>query len=394
MQFQLKVMREGVAPRYLALEAANSDEARQLAEQQGYLVLQTSSGAGLPGIRRGSRFPLGLFCQELRVLIEAGLSLTEALDTLAEKETQSTHRHVLERLLVLVREGKPLSDAMAESGSAFPSLFIATVRASETTGNLPEAFSRYGQYLEQVDILKKRIVSASIYPALVLAFGGLVLIFLMGYVVPRFSKIYESHASHVSMTTEWLLALGAWSERYGWLFLAVLTTGIIGLILVLSQPATRSLLLDLSWKLPYFGERVRVYHLARLYRTFSMLLKSGIPLVQGLGMVHSLMGRQLEHQLNRAKRLISEGQTFSEAFASCQLTTAVSARLFRVGERTGKLEGMMERAAAFHEEQMMRWVDAFTKVFEPLLMAAIGIVIGGIVLLMYFPIFELASGLE
>lgn len=393
MQYQLRVIKASGTPSQIAVDAASELEARQRAEQQGYTVLRVASRAHK--IRLGTEhFPLVLFCQELRVLLEAGLPLPDSLDTLIEKETRTETRATLAKLLSAVREGQQLSDAMANLPSAFPSLFVATVKAAETTGNLPEALTRYALYIEQIDILKKRIVSASIYPALVLTFGFLVLIFLMAYVVPRFSKIYESHVSNLSFTTKLLLQLGKFSQDYG-LIVLVLLFGLGALLVSLfSQPVIREKLFDAFWKLPYLGEKVRIYHLSRLYRTFSMLLRSGIPVVTGLGMVNSLLGVSLQSNLSKAKRLISEGLSFSEAFESCGLTTPVAGRLFRVGERTGKLETMMERSAIFHEEQMLRWVDAFTKIFEPLLMAVIGVVIGGIVLMMYLPIFELASGLQ
>ena len=393
MQYQLRVMRDGVAPSNIELDAATEQEARLHATQQGYTVLKVAARAKRFSIS-SERFPLVLFCQELRVLLEAGLPLSEALDTLIEKESRVETRASLASLFDAVREGRQLSDAMASLPHAFPPLFIATVRASETTGNLPEALIRYSLYLEQIDVLKKRIVSASIYPALVLSFGVLVLIFLMGYVVPRFSRIYESHVSHISYTTQLLLKAGKFSQDYGLLLLALLVVLVAFVSSLVKRPEIQARLLDALWRLPYFGEKVRIYHLSRLYRTFSMLLKSGIPVVTGLGMVNNLLGTSLQSNLSKAKRMISEGQQFSEAFSASALTTPVALRLFRVGEKTGRIETMMERAATFHEEQMIRWVDAFTKLFEPLLMAVIGLVIGGIVLMMYMPIFELASGIE
>lgn len=393
MQYQLRVMREGVAPSNIDLDAASAQEARQHAIQQGYTVLKVAARSKRFS-RGGERFPLVLFCQELRVLLEAGLPLSEALDTLIEKESRAETRASLASLFDAVREGRQLSDAMASLPQAFPPLFIATVRASETTGNLPEALIRYSLYLEQIDVLKKKIVSASIYPALVLGFGMLVLIFLMGYVVPRFSRIYESHVSHISYTTQLLLKAGKFSQDYGLVVLALLIVVVAFLTSIVKRPEMQARLLDGLWRLPYLGEKVRIYHLSRLYRTFSMLLKSGIPVVTGLAMVNDLLGVSLQSNLSKAKRMISEGQQFSEAFSASALTTPVALRLFRVGEKTGRIETMMERAATFHEEQMIRWVDAFTKLFEPLLMAVIGLVIGGIVLLMYMPIFELASGIE
>jgi len=386
-------MRDGASPSSIELDAATEREARQQAVQQGYIVLKVTVRSKGFSIGR-ERFPLVLFCQELRVLLEAGLPLSEALDTLIEKETRPEIRASLVSLFEAVKEGRQLSDAMANLPQAFPQLFIATVRASETTGNLPEALIRYSLYLEQIDVLKKRIVSASIYPALVLSFGVLVLIFLMAYVVPRFSRIYESHVSNISYTTQLLLKAGKFSQDYGLVILALLAVTVTFVISMLRRPEIQTRLLDALWRLPYFGEKVRIYHLSRLYRTFSMLLKSGIPVVAGLGMVNNLLGASLHGNLSKAKRLISEGQQFSEAFAASALTTPVALRLFRVGEKTGRIEAMMERAATFHEEQMIRWVDAFTKLFEPALMAVIGLMIGGIVLMMYMPIFELASGIE
>ncbi len=393
MQYQLRVLRDGSAPTVIELEAASEREARDRALQQGYTVLKI-----IPGIKRfviaKERFPLVLFCQELRVLLEAGLPLTEALDTLVEKESRAETRSAISSLCDAVREGRQLSDAMANQPHAFPALFIATVRASETTGNLPEALIRYSLYLEQIDVLRKRIISASIYPALVLGFGFLVVIFLFAYVVPRFSRIYESHVNNISYTTQLLLKAGKFSQEYGVIVLLLLAIVAFLIFSVLKRAEIKGRLLDALWQMPYLGEKVRIYHLSRFYRTFSMLLKSGIPVVTGLEMVKNLLGHSLQSNLSKAKRLISEGQQFSEAFSTCGLTTPVSLKLFRVGERTGRIEVMMERAATFHEEQMVRWVDAFTKLFEPALMALIGFVIGGIVLMMYLPIFELASGIE
>lgn len=394
MQFQLRVLRADAPPIALRLEAASSDEARRLAEQQGYTVLRVEQGVLSPLRARQGAFPLLLFCQELRVLLDAGLTLPEALDTLAQKEEKPETRATLARLLEVLREGRQFSDALAAMPQHFPGLFVAAVRACETTGNLGEGLARFAMYLEQVDLLQKRIVSASIYPALVLTFGMLVLGFLLGYVVPKFSRIYEARATELSLPSEVLLGLGQAVEQHGLLILAVLAALFALAVASWLRPAARGRLANLLTRLPQLGRRVRVYHLSRFYRTFAMLLRSGIPLVSALGMVNDLLGHALRHNVAMAMRMISEGRPFSDAMAECGLTTPVALQLFRAGEKSGRLEIMMERAAAFHEEELLRWVDAFTKLFEPLLMVVIGILIGLIVLLMYLPIFELASGLQ
>jgi general secretion pathway protein F len=377
----------------MRLEAASDEQARWIAEQQGYAVLRVQARAGLLP-KHASKFPLLFFCQELRVLLEAGLTLPESIETLARKEVRSEARATLEALLASLREGLALSDALAKMPQHFPSLFVASVRACETTGSLAEGLMRFSLYLEQVDVLRKRIISASIYPALVLAFGALVLAFLLGFVVPRFSRIYEGRNMHLSMASEWLLWLGQSVEHHGLLILVGVVAAFAAIIFTLMQPAVRAGIGQALTRLPQIGARFRMYHLSRLYRTLGMLLRSGMPVMTALGMVNDLLGHTLQSHVAQARRLIGEGRLFSEAMVECSLTTPVALQLFRVGEKSGRLEVMMERAASFHEEEMLRWVDAFTKLFEPLLMAVIGIVIGLIVLMMYLPIFELASGLQ
>lgn len=398
MQYQLRVLREGLAPYHVELEASSLEDARIKAEQQGLTVLKVKpQNASLGLSRLGQKthsFPLILFCQEFRVLFEAGLTVMEVLQTLIDKETNAATKLTLQQLLVAVQEGKTLSQAMSLHPSDFPNLFAATISAAETTGDLSEALLRYNQYLENVDLLKKRIISASVYPAIVVSFGLIVLAFLVVYVIPKFSKIYETQMAHVSTSTQYLLSLGKFSQQYGLYVALCLVAVVIMFIALVTRPEIRAKLYDALWKLPFFGDKVRIYHLARFYRTFSMLLKSGIPVMNGLNMVENLLGAGLQANLQQAKKHIAEGQHFSHALFKADLTTPVAMRLFNVGEKTGTLDKMMERAASFHEEQMMRWVDRFTKIFEPALMALIGILIGGIVLMMYIPIFELASGIQ
>jgi general secretion pathway protein F len=144
--------------------------------------------------------------------------------------------------------------------------------------------------------------------------------------------------------------------------------------------------------IPVLGEQIRTYHLARLYRTVGMLLGGGTPLVRALDMARGILPQDLRPALDAARGKIAEGQPLSKAFEEARLTTVVAARMFRVGERSGDMSGIMERIAAFHDDRLAQWIKRFIKVFEPALMALIGILIGGIVLLMYMPIFELAGG--
>lgn len=390
MNFQLRVATASASPRNIRLEAASIEQARSEAEKQGYIVLSVKPH-GLSFSRH--KFPLLLFCQELTVLLQSGLLLTQALETLSQKEKSQEVRTSLLQLVDTIRSGRTFSDALAAQPQHFPSLFVAMVRACETTGNLAEGLSRFAHYLEQIDVLKKRLVSASIYPALILTFGVLVMLFLLGYVVPRFSQIYESRETDLSTASEILLVLGTTVEAYGPLMLLIFLTLVAIAIFTVTRHSVRARIGEAMTHMPIIGERIRIYHLSRFYRTFAMLLRSGIPVVSALLMVSELLGATLKSHVDKARQLILDGQTFAQSMHQAELVTPVAVQLFRVGENAGNLDAMMERAATFHEEEMMRWVDAFSKLVEPALMAILGVVIGLIVFLMYLPIFELASGL-
>lgn len=393
MLYTLRVMRDGELPHQLKLDVSAAEEARLQAEQQGYKVLDIKRASSTLK-RQSSTFSLTLFCHEFRVLLEAGLSMTEVLDTLEKKEESPVNRSYIQQLLRAVEEGQTLSQAMAKLPNVFPTLLVTSVKTAETTGDLPEALLRYNQYSENVDLLKKRIVSASIYPAIVVGFGVLVFVFLMVFVIPKFSNIYQSQLSNSTDNASFILALGSFSEQYAMHVLIAFVGFLLLSTWAISQPSIRAKLNNGLWRLPYLGEKLRIYHLSRFYRTFAMLLKSGMTVSAGLSLVSGMLGAGLQENLLKAKRLISEGKTFTEALDNSGLTTPVAMRLFRVGEKTGALENMMEHAASFHEEQMIRWVDKVTKIFEPALMAGIGILIGGLVLMMYLPIFDLASGIQ
>jgi general secretion pathway protein F len=273
-------------------------------------------------------------------------------------------------------------------------LYIATIRASEKTGGLSEALGRFVSYQLQLDFVKKKIVSASIYPLVLLGVGGLVMLFLMGYVVPKFSAVYEGTRTTLPWMSQLLLNFGTILQNHGLLILLALAGGLGGVIYALSRPSVREALLLKLWHIPAVGERMHVYQLARFYRTLAMLLKGGIPVVTALDMVSGLLQPALRGQLKLASTSIREGRTISQAMEAYELTTPVALRMLRVGERTGNMGEMMERIAAFYDEEMARWVEWFTKMFEPLLMALIGAVIGLIVILMYMPIFDLAGSIQ
>lgn len=393
MRYAVKAFRDKASIVSLRIDAVSESEASLAAQRQGYSVLGVSPRHALTFVlpRRRSRFPLLLFSQELNVLLEAGLSLFEAMETLAEKESHLQARELLAQIMGYLYEGRPFSFALEQSPSVFPALYVAMVRTAEKTGDLPLALSRYIAYQTQLEQVRKKIVSASIYPVLLMAVGALVVVFLMAYVVPRFSGAYEAAGRDLPWLSRLLLDWGLLLRSHGTGVLlgalAVVAAGGFGL----SRASVRQWIAALLWRIPALGERMRIYELARLFRAVAMLLKGGIPIVAAFDMVQGLLHSALRARLRLAVMAIREGQPTSQAMGAHELTTPVALRLLRVGERSGNMGDMMERIANFHDEELARWVEWFTRLFEPLLMTLIGLVIGVIVVLMYLPIFELAG---
>lgn len=378
----------------MAFDAINAAEAERQARDNGFTVLSVTRQGGLRPSARSRRFPLLLFNQELLALLASGVALVEALETLTEKESRPLVRNVLTQLLARLREGLPLSAALGEYANVFPPLYVATVRASERTGDLDEALRRYILYQTQLEVLRSKIVSAAIYPALLLAVGGLVIVFLMAYVVPSFSHIYEDMGGDLPFMSRLLLAWGNLLRDHGMLLAVGVGALIAAAVHAWRRPGTSAALSALLWRLPGMGNRPLVFQLTRFYRTVGMLLRGGMAIVPSLEIVGDLLSPKLRPQLDRAIRRVREGGAISEAMDSNGLTTRVALRMLRVGERAGNMGEMMERIAAFHDEQIARDVEWFTRLFGPLLMLVIGGLIGAIVVLMYLPIFQLAESIR
>ena len=396
MEFIVKSLQPDAAVAISRLQAANEGEARAQAEGLGLDVLSVAPASWLSRLSKpqgGAKFPLLLFSQELLQLLNSGVSLVEAIETLAEKEARPAVRDVLQGIIGSLRQGKPFSAALEEAPQAFEALYVASVRASEHTSGLSESLSRYVTYATQLETLRGRLVSAAIYPVILVAVSSLVILFLMGYVVPRFAHIYEDMGGELPLMSRLLLQSGLLLEQYWYVVALALGATVLVLLAGGARLAGRRLL-GLLWRIPAVGERMRVYQLARLYRTLGMLLRGGIAIVPALEMVTGLLSTSLQPRLVEASRSVREGQAISHAFEGSGLTTAVSLRMLRVGERTGNMGEMMERAAAFHDDEMARWAEWVTRLLGPLLMLLMGLVIGTVVVLMYMPIFQLAESVK
>jgi general secretion pathway protein F len=396
MRYELKAIAPGGHVESLDFQAPDPAAAVKSLEGRGYTVLSVREKRAVAALWRSSRdrFPLALFSQELRTLIGAGLPLVEAIETLAQKEKRDEFRSLLARIVALLREGRPLSAALEEFPQAFSPLYVATVKAAEKTSDLGPALGRYVAYASQLEAVKKRIVNASIYPALLITVGGMVGLFLLLYVVPRFGHIYQERGTDLPLFSRLLLTWGQAIDQHGPVALGVIAGLMVFSVYLLRREDVKRALGDSLWKIPSVGERLKVYQLARFYRTIGMLLRGGMPLPRALDMGAELLHPLLRDRLVSANQAISEGRGVSASLEAQGLVTPVALRMLAVGEKGGNMGEMLEQVAAFHDEELARWVDWFTRLFEPVLMAIIGLVIGAIVVLMYMPIFELAGNLR
>jgi general secretion pathway protein F len=383
------------------IDAANALEAMARAQSAGWTVLRVEpldnapltdmvdNETGAEGVAK--TFDLILFAQELLSLLDAGLKLPEAISTLVRKDARRGQLDVLANLQSRMNEGKRFSDCLEASPHVFPPLFVATVRAAETSGSLPAALKKFVTYAEQFIALRRKVVGALIYPTIVLCVGGAVSLFLIGFVVPRFSAVYESTGRDLPWLSMMLLGFGRWLSQQGWVTLTILVGLLVVAIATIRRRKLRERVVQSILSIPLLARPSKTFRLSRMYRTLALLLEAGIPIAKALPKVRELLLPHERSALDQVERHIATGKSMSEALMETGLSTTIADSLIRTGERTGQLADMFGRAARFHEEELERQIDYASRVIEPLLMAALGLLIGGIVVLLYLPIFDLAS---
>jgi general secretion pathway protein F len=398
MQIHLSVVRGRGAPQPLELQAASADEACAKARAQGYAVLSVrpTHDTRLQLLSYSpisqTRFDTAVFIEQLRDLLQAGLSVIEALDALRRgaKGHAVTVISALERRL---REGQTLSNALA-SEPAFPELLVALVRASELTSDLPDSLGRYLQHEARVVDIRHRLVSTAIYPLLLIGVGGLVLLFLLFYVIPRFARMFQGITGELPWSAR---AMVAWSQALhdhaGW-WLVGLVAMVIGATLIASSSAIRGRLFLAMLARPFFSDRLKVYFLSRWYRATGLLVQGGIPLPQALHLSNQLLPIGMQKSGLQVEDGVNQGLSPSAAHFHAGMVTPVAEQLMLAGERTGDFGAVLNRIAAYHEAEVSRSLERTMRALEPTVMVLIGLGVGIVVVLMYMPIFELASAIQ
>jgi general secretion pathway protein F len=399
MQFRVLAVRPDGSTAPLVLDADSAASARRQLALDGLTALELAplgagffrgASGGSAGAARG--FNVDLFCQELLALVTAGVSVGEALDTLASR--RGSGDTILRGMLQALREGHPLSATMERYPEVFPVLLRESLRAAERTSDYGPALTRFVRYRRLSREVREKLVAAAIYPLLLLGVSSLVLLFLVGYVVPRFADVYADMGDRLPAASRILLQLGAFLHANPWATLVAAGALAAGATALVRSPAARVSAMRVVRKIPRLSRVLEAADFSRLYRTLALLFHGGIPMVSSLEVARGMLPPNLARQLDACRLAISEGQSFSASMVANGLSTPVADRLFRVGEGSGKLAEMIDRAADFHEEEVARGADMLGRVIGPFLMLIMGVVIGLVVVLMYMPIFSLAEAIQ
>ncbi len=383
------------------LEAADERQLREGLLAQGYHIFsvsRTSGGMALPQwLRQGKRIDnreLLAFNQELVVLLKAGMPIMAVLDAILEHRSKAggPFAQVLLQVREDVKGGASLSAALERHGALFPPLYLASVRAGERTGDLPHTIRRYIVFLKRAEELRKKVIAALFYPAILVGVAVAAISLLLIYVVPTFSNVYADAGSELPLITRLLISFtgGLRSTAIIWLP-AMIAAGYVLQRWARSEKGRRRV--D-RWRLalPLLGDLFFNYAVAGFSRTLATLLGSGIPIVESLRMSLGTLGnRHLEQGMQTAIHQVEEGGRLSVALEQLQLMPPLALRMLGVGESTGSLEEMLSDIAEHLEGQIEERLKMLTTAIEPAVMVIMGLVIGFIILAMYLPIFQLAG---
>lgn len=388
MEFEVRALNHRQQVHTLRLQAMDADEARRQTGERGYAALSVRS------ILRPSttRTDAELLIQQLHSLLQAGLSAIEAIDALIEGDGADPGQGpTLRHLATCLREGSSLSLALQSAG--LDAVLVGVVQAAEGTGDVPVALGRYLAYRQRLGALRQQVTSAVLYPAILLAVGALVTLFLLGYVVPRFALVMHGSGRDIPWASMMLMNAGLWLSAHWTPVCAGALAGAATVAWRTRKAGRSGEGFDALARLPVLGSRLRTLALARFYLTLGMLVEGGIAAQRALVLASQALEAPRRSAASQCASAIGTGVRLSAAMDASGLCTPVALRLIRAGEQSGQLGSMLMRAAAFHDAEAARWIERFSKAFEPLLMAAIGLVIGVIVVLLYMPIFDLASSI-
>ena len=370
---------------------------RRELEEKGMYVLSIQRRAALSlssGGRRQrvKRQEFLVFNQELATLLKAGMPLVQSLDILRQRVLNPTFKTVLDSVHDRVRSGMSLSDAFGEHGSLFPAVYSASLLAGERSGNLDSVIRRYVAYDKVIGAVKRRTVSALIYPGILVTMMVVLIGIIVLRVVPAFSEFYGNFGRQLPLSTRIVVALSnGVVSNLAFIALAAVGAAVAG-VAWSRQPGARLRLDKWVLEIPWVGETALKFFTSQMARMLATLLGGGIPLVNALEIcVRSLSNRHLSREMDRVRVRVQEGQGFAGALRERAVFPDVAVKMVEVGESTGALQEMLNSLAEFYDEEIETEVGRFITLVEPVLLVVMGIIIAIVVLALYMPLFELTS---
>jgi type IV pilus assembly protein PilC len=362
------------------------------------LALRPRGGVGLPGISLGTRKPkiarheFLVFNQELATLLKAGMPLVQSLDILRSRLANPVFKAVLDDVHEKVRSGTALSDAFQAHGDLFPSVYVASLMAGERAGNLDAVLRRYVSYAKVIETVRKKTISALIYPAILVVLALVLVSVIVIKVVPTFADFYVSFDAELPLSTRAIVATSDFVRSNLLLLTVAILGGAAAFYTWLKQPGQRARFDYALMRVPFIGASIHKFATAQLSRTLATLLGGGIPLVNALEISSRSTGnRHMAQEMGIVAQRVREGEGFAATLLDRQVVPDVGVKMIEVGESTGALQEMLNSLADFYDEEIDTEVGRFVTVVEPALLIIMGVVISAIVLALYLPLFELTS---
>lgn len=379
------------------LEAATEDAARDTLRQGGVIVLEIAEDTGSSRTKRvkGPKGKLGdisQFMRHMSVLIASGTPLSEGVEAMAAQTRDEKFQKVLNRLRGEIESGTPLSEAMAAHPGYFDEVCRAMVAAGESSGKLGDMLERIASLMRQKLAMRRAIVGAMIYPAILISIGFIVVLVMLVMVFPRFEEMFETLDTPIPPSTQMFLWLSTMLRQWWWALLAGVVPAAFIVRFVLHQPAAVRAMERGLLRAPKVGEIAQSIASARLARMVSLLLESHLPLLDVLSLcAGSMRSPEYATLLTQAHDAVEIGQPMSTVFEDADLLHGLVREGVRTGERTGRIGMMLGNVADFLEEENEATLKALSAIIEPLLLVTLGLVVGGIATSMFLPLFDLTA---
>lgn len=349
----------------------------------------------LPGGKKVNQRSIAIFTRQLATMIDAGLPLVQSLDILSSQQDHKVFKNIIREIREDVEGGSTFAGALKKHPSTFDDLYTNLVVAGEEGGILDNILNRLSNYIEKAEALKKKVKSAMIYPAIIVSVAILVVIILMIFVIPVFETIFKSAGQSLPLPTLIVLTMSKIIKKY---IVVIIPAAILFVFLFrkfYKTEAGKTLIDRLILKVPVFGMLLKKVAVARFARTLGTLVSSGVPILDGLLIVSRTAGnRTIETAIMSARASIREGETIAEPLGRGGIFPPMVIQMISVGESTGALDSMLTKIADFYDDEVDVAVGNLTSLLEPFLMVFLGVVIGGVVIAMYLPIFQMASAVH